>query len=78
MISLSFLAHLSRRLIGELIVSVGLRRLSSMIRRRPSLSTRFKQILFGKQWASQCQNSYEESIGLVMGKRKVLKMVLVT
>ena len=63
----SLLAHLSHRLIGELIGYIGLRRPSVVVvvvrrRRRTSSSTLFKHLL-RNHWASQSQISYGASMG---------------
>ena len=62
---LVFLAHLSRRLIGELIVyqwSGVRRRLSVGVRRRPS-STMLKHLLLSNRLADQSQSLYGASLG---------------
>ena len=58
----SFLAHLSRRLIGELIVYPlsGVRRTSSV---RPSSSTMLKYLLLRNRLADQSQILYGASLG---------------
>ena len=61
-----FLAHLSRRLIGELIVypwSGVRRRPSSYVVRRPSSSTMLKHLLLRNRLANQSQILFGASLG---------------
>ena len=55
-----FLAHLSRRLRGELLVYQWLRRLSSVV--RPSVNI-FKHLLLWNHWANWTQISCGDSLG---------------
>ena len=60
-----FLAHLSRRLMGELIVYQSLRRPSVVCRPssvRPSVHN-FKHLLLWNHWANLIQISYGDSLG---------------
>ena len=57
-----FLAHLSRRLIGELIVYQWLGRPSSVIC-RPSSVNIFKHLLLWNYWANWTHISYGDSLG---------------
>ena len=56
------LAHLSRRLRGELLVHQWLRRPSSVVR-RPSSVNIFKHLLLWNHWANWTQISYGDSLG---------------
>ena len=60
----AFLAHLSQRLIGELIgYSWSGVRPSSVVRRRPSVVNNFKRLLLQNRWADQSQILCGASLG---------------
>ena len=65
----AFLAHLSRRLRGELLVYQWLRRPSSVVR-RPSVNI-FKHLLLWNHWANWTQISYGDSLG--WGNKRLFK-----
>ena len=65
LVTLPLLAHLSRRLRGELLVYQWLRRPSSVVRPssvRPSVNI-FKHLLLWNHWANWTQISYGDSLG---------------